>query len=35
MLFIDGFRLAPAKGSADQIIDTSVRLLWELQEHKG
>jgi hypothetical protein len=35
MLFLDGFRRAPAKGSAGQIIDTSVRMLWELQEHKG
>lgn len=35
MLFTDGFRRAPAKGSVDRIIDTSVRMLWDLQQHKG
>lgn len=32
MLYIDGFRLAPRKGTADRIIDTSVDLLWRLQK---
>ena len=31
LLLTDSLRLAPAKGSADRIIDTSTRLLWQLQ----
>lgn len=31
MLYIDGFRLAPAKGSADHVIASSVKLLRALQ----
>lgn len=33
MLYFGGVRLAPAKGSANRIIDTAVDLLWEL--HQG
>jgi len=32
LLLTDSLRLAPAKGSADRIIDTSTRLLWQLQD---
>lgn len=31
MLYVDGFRLAPAKGTVDRIIDCSLRLLNRLQ----
>ena len=32
MLYIDGFRLPPAKGTVDRIISTSVRLLEDVQQ---
>jgi len=32
MLYIDGFRLPPAKGAVDRIISTSVRLLEDVQQ---
>jgi len=32
LLLTDSLRLAPAKGSADRIIDTSTRLLWQLKD---
>jgi len=33
MLYVDGFRLPPAKGTADRIVETAVGLFWKL--HKG
>ena len=35
MLYFGGVRLAPAKGSANRVIDTAVELLWELRDGDG